>query len=346
MTHLPTRLAARRILLASCFALVVPLMSACNSSVPDAADAAGSGDGGRVAVTMGTQAWIGYGPWYIAADQGFDEDHGVDLDLVTFNTDADLSSAFASGELQAGNAATNTVAQFIKAGQPRTIVLFEDVSDVADAILAGPGITSVDQLKGRRVAFEEGTTSDILLRYALSTVGLDIDDVEVVPTPASSAGQALLSGDVDAAVTYEPYISSLLKNDADASLLYTAGEKPGLISDTLTVNTEWAAENPEAVQGLLLAWDDAVAYYRDNEDDGREIIARGLGVDAADLSTSFDGVEFYDLDQSVDYLDESFEETSGVIEKILASTQDDSAAGVDIAGAVDTSYGTDAQAAR
>lgn len=225
-------------------------------------------------------------------------------------------------------------------------MLFEDVSQTADAILAGSDVTSVEELEGKRVAYEEGTTSDILLRYALASVGLGIDDIEAVPTPASNSGQALLSGGVDAAVTYEPYISSLLKNDDEVSLLYTAGEKPGLISDTLTVNTDWARENPEAVQGLLLAWDDAVTFYRENEEQGREIIAKGLGVDPVDLQTSFDGVEFYDLDQSVDYLDGTFPETAGVIEEILASTGDESASGVDIAEAVDTSYGTDAQAAR
>ena len=330
--------------IAAALGLALPLLAACNSQAPDAPSDTSAA--ATTAVKMGTQPWIGYGPWYIAADKGFDQDHGVNLELVTFNTDADLSSAFASGELQAGNAATNTVAQFIKAGQDRTIVLFEDVSQTADAILAGPGVTAVEELEGKRVAYEEGTTSDILLRYALASVGLGIDDIEAVPTPASNAGQALLSGGVDAAVTYEPYISSLLKNDDEVSLLYTAGEKPGLISDTLTVNTDWARDNPEAVQGLLLAWDDAVTFYRENEEQGREIIAKGLGVDPVDLQTSFEGVEFYDLVQSVDYLDGTFPETAGVIEEILASTGDESASGVNIAEAVDTSYGTDAQAAR
>ncbi|MDI6104312.1 ABC transporter substrate-binding protein [Actinoplanes sp. NEAU-A12] len=312
-------------------------LAACNSDVPSS-----SGDANPARVSMGTQAWIGYGPWHIVKEKGFDKNHGIDLDLVNFNTDADLSSAFAAGRLQAGNAATNTVAQFLKAGQPRTIVLFEDTSRTADAILARPDIRSVADLRGKKVAFEEGTTSDILLRHALSTAGLGMDDIKVVPTPASDAGSALISGGVDAAVTYEPYISALRRQDSEVAPIFTAGDKPGLISDTLTVNTEWAKKNPAVVSDLLLAWNDAVMYYREHKQEAQAIIAKGVGVDVADLTTSFDGVDFYDLQQSNTYLTKEFPETASVIEKVLSSTADESASGVSIAGAVDTSYGAKA----
>lgn len=337
--NLPRR---RSSVLVTSLLLLAGAMSACNSAAPDDEDG-GGGEGGVSTVRMGIQPWIGYGAWHIAEDQGFDEDHGVDLQLTNFNTDADLSSAFASGQLEAGNAATNTVAQFIKAGQERTIVLFEDVSTTADAIVSGPDITSVADLEGKRVAYEEGTTSDVLLRYALSTEGLTIDDIEAVPTPASSAGQTLLSGDVDAAVTYEPYVSTLLQQDDSFDLLYSAGEQPGLISDTLTVNTSWAQENPEVVQNLLLVWNDAVTFYDENPEEGQSIIAEAVGASPEDLTTSFEGVEFYDLAESNDYLEETFEETSTLIEDILEDTGDTAASGVDISESVDTSYGLDAE---
>ena len=44
-------------------------------------------------------------------------------------------------------------------------MLLEDLSTKADAILAGPGVNTIKDLKGKKVAYEEGTTSDILLRY-------------------------------------------------------------------------------------------------------------------------------------------------------------------------------------
>lgn len=312
----------------------VSLLVSCNADVPQQDDA----KGGLATVAVGTQPWIGYGPWYIAKEKGFDTRRGVSLDLVAFNTDADLSSAFEAGQLQAGNAATNTVAQFLAAGQKRTIVLFEDVSTTADAIIADSSLRDVADLKGTRVAYEEGTTSDTLLRYALSTVGLTIKDIVVVPTPASSAGAALLSGDVDVAVTYEPYISSLLAKNKQLKRLYAAGERPGLISDTLTLNSEWASANPKVVRSLLLAWDDAVAEYRRDPAAGQAIIAKAIDSKPAELASSFDGVEFYTLKESNAYLKNEFPKLAKTIEGVLAQTGSLKTP-VDINAAVDTTYG-------
>ena len=73
-------------------------------------------DGGTTEVAIGTQPWIGYGPFWIADEQGFDTDHGVDIKLVNFSTDQDLESGFASGKFQAANNANNTL---IRPRRPR-----------------------------------------------------------------------------------------------------------------------------------------------------------------------------------------------------------------------------------
>lgn len=334
--------AMKRVLAAGAGLAMAAALTACNSDVPDASGDEGGSSDGVTTVGMGTQPWIGYGPWYIAADQGFDADHGVKLELVTFSTDADLSSAFTSGKMVAINAAVNSVAHLLDVVPDQQIVLFEDVSTTADAIIAGPDITSVADLEGKKVAYEEGTTSDLLLRYALGTAGLTVEDITPVPVPAANAGAALLSGDVDAAVTYEPYIGSTLRQEGDVERVFTAGEKPGLISDVLTIETAFAEDNPEAVQSLLRAWDDAVTYLADNPEEGQRIIAEGIGADPKSLATSFEGVQFYNLEESNDYLASEFEGTSTEVLKILEEAGDDTVQGVDLGASVETSYGTEA----
>ncbi|WAH61722.1 ABC transporter substrate-binding protein (plasmid) [Pseudomonas silvicola] len=74
-------------------------------------------------------------------------------------------------------------------------------------------VGSVKELKGKQVAYEEGTTSDILLRSALASAGLSFSDIKPVPMPAASAGSAILAGRVPVAVTYEPYLSVAKKSD-------------------------------------------------------------------------------------------------------------------------------------
>lgn len=250
---------------------------------------------GPVKVRIGTQPWIGYGPWWIAKEKGMFEKYGLEAELVDFIEDKEVNAAFASGEMEAANLATHTAIKLFSVGVDLKLVLLEDVSTSADAILAGDDITSIADLKGKQVAYEEGTTSDLLLNYALSQNGMTLADIIPVPMPASDAGTALLTGNVPAAVTYEPYISEVLKQNSSLKALYKADERPGLISDVLVLNAKWASENPEAAKSLMKVWDDALAYYNSEPAAAQEIIANAVGSSAADLQTAFAGVKFYSL---------------------------------------------------
>ena len=77
---------------------------------------------------------------------------------------------------------------FVAAGLPIKIVALLDVSKTADAIISAGAVIDIKDLKGKQVAYEEGTTSDILLNYALAANGMTIDDISRCrcrrPTPA------------------------------------------------------------------------------------------------------------------------------------------------------------------
>jgi len=249
-------------------------------------------------VRIGTQPWIGYGPWWIAKDQGLFEKYGLEAELVDFIEDKEVNAAFASGDMNAANIATHTALKLFSVGLDLKLVLVEDISTSADAILVSNEISSIADLKGKSVAYEEGTTSDLLLNYALTQSGLSLSDISPVPMPASDAGTTLLSGDVQAAVTYEPYISEILKNNDSIKILYKAEERPGLISDVFVVNAKWAQGNEETVRKLLQVWDEALQYYQENPEDARKIIADAVGSAPEDLVTAFDGVQFFDVNEN------------------------------------------------
>ncbi len=267
--------------------VIAALLSACAAPSQSTAN--------TTRVRIGTQPWIGYGPWWIAKEKGLFEKYGLEAELVDFVEDKEVNAAFASGEMEAANLATHTAIKLFSAGVELKLVLLEDVSTSADAILADESIQSIADLKGKQVAYEEGATSDLLLNYALMQNNLSLADIIPVPMPASDAGTALLTGNVPAAVTYEPYISEVLAQNSAVKPLYLASERAGLISDVLVVNDKWAAENPETVKSLLKVWDDALAFYNQNPAEGQQIIARAVGSSAADLQTAFAGVEFYSL---------------------------------------------------
>lgn len=264
---------------------------------------------GPVKVRIGTQPWIGYGPWWIAQEKGLFAKYGLEAELVDFVQDTEVNAAFTSGEMDAANLATHTAIKLFANGVDLKVVLLEDASYEADAILAITGVQSIADLKGKGVAYEEGSTSDLLLNYALAQNGLSLADITPVPMPASDAGAALIAGRVEVAVTYEPYISAALAEGKDVHVLYTAGERPGLISDVFVVSGKFARENLEVVKTLLKVWNEAMAFYNSNPDEGKRIIANAVGSSLEELATAFDGVQFYDLAANQSELSGAFMET-------------------------------------
>lgn len=245
---------------------------------------------------LGIEPWLGYGQWHVAAAKGIFKDKGLQgVDVVNFTEDKDINAALASGTIDGANVATHTAMGLVAAGLPIKIVQVLDVSMQADAILAGKDIASVKDLKGKQVAYEEGTTSDILLNYALRANGMSIADVQKVPMPAADAGSALIAGRVPVAVTYEPYLTAARAQDKAVKLLFTAGEDPGLVSDVLVVREDVLAKKPGQVLALVKAWDAALKAYQADVPGGREIISKAVGSSVADLNTAFDGVKFYSL---------------------------------------------------
>lgn len=321
-----------RIVAALATAAAITLLAGC-AGTPAATTAADK----TQAVRMATMPWIGYGPWYIAETDGIFADAGLTVEQTEFEGDAEVNAAFISGNVDVANVATHTAMLMKQAGVPIKIVLIEDVSTTADAIIAPAGIESIADLAGKKVAYEQGTTSDLLLNYALEDAGMTLDDIVAVPMNAADAGVALIGGKVDAAVTYEPYIQTALAEDADLGVLFSADELPGLISDVLVVSDDFIAEHPDTIQALVSSWGLALDSYNADQTAGRAIIADAVGEDAEALASAFDGVIFYDGAQNAEELGGSF--LSDAMPLVLKAAQ---AAGI-VSGDVDLSALVDPQ---
>ena len=312
------------------------LLAACGG---DTADGEKTGDDAKTTtIRMGIQPWIGYAQWYVAADKGIDAANGIKPELTVLENDSDQSAAFASGRIDMDNIATHTALLLISQGIDLKIVAIEDTSTKADAIIARGDVKSIADLKGKKVAYEQGATSDLLLNAALESQGLTLEDIIPVPMGASEAGTALIGGKVDVAVTYEPYISTALAEDSSVAVIYDGSKAPGLISDVLFVSSDFAESNPEAVKAAVKAWGESVDAYNADPAAAQKIIAKGIGEDAEALKTAFDGVQYYntaDTKKAFEgtFQDETLPSVYEAAKKIGLITKD-----VDLTKVVDTSF--------
>jgi NitT/TauT family transport system substrate-binding protein len=253
-----------------------------------------------VPFTLGTNSWVGYGPWYIALDQGYLEEEGIDLELFNYD-ESDYAALPSTGRVDGTNLAINDWLLNVD-DHGYEMVLMEDVSLTADAMIGGEGIDSVADLPGTEVAFGYGGVSALVFYDALAKNGIAPEDVTTINLEPADAGNALIAGQVNSAVTYEPYVSTVLAENSEAKIIYSAGETPGLVSDALFVDPEYADANPEVIEGLTAAWEKAVKFLLANPEEAQAIIGEATGIPEDQRATMFDGLQFYTLEDSATML--------------------------------------------
>ncbi len=240
--------------------------------------------------------WVGYGPFYIARDKGFFKEEGVDVELSIMEDTPLKMGAFMAGQLDMVASTADEFPIYLKDGKSIRYVLAVDNSKGGDGIVSNKEINSVADLKGKKVAFEEGSVSQFFFNAVLKEAGLTQADVEVVNMTATDAGTAFASKNVDAAVTWEPALSQGA-NSAHGKLLVSSADKPGLITDVVAVSAETAANKADDVKAFVRAWYKALDFLAKNPDEGYAIMAKGVGgwlEKPEDFKATVTGIEYLD----------------------------------------------------
>ena len=168
-----------------------------------------------------------------------------------------------------------------------TIFALSHISN-GDALIGGEGITSIEDLKGKQVAYSSGTSSEDILVNSLTSVGLTMDDIEAIDMDASGIVSAMLSGKVDAAATWSPNSLKILEEDANATKLadnMTFSDKTVSLASWICM-PKYAEENRDVLvrftRALFKAMDYAAA---DHQEDTAALIAKQI---AGDQDTVYD----------------------------------------------------------
>jgi NitT/TauT family transport system substrate-binding protein len=201
-------------------------------------------------VVLGMSGWTGFSPLSLADKADIFKKSGVDVELRMIPP-VPRSAALASGAL---NAAATTVDQHIvwmSAGIPSVQVALIDKSNGGDGLAVRSGINSIKDLKGKTVNVDgPGTVQHFMLSYILQKNGLTIQDVIRSTMAAQPAAQAFVTGQGDAAVTYEPYLSTVRANPHAGRILVTSKDYPVVI-DTLVFRTDFIQQHPQVVKKVV-----------------------------------------------------------------------------------------------
>jgi len=250
-------------------------------------------------LSIAFQNWIGYGPLYLAADKGFFAEEGLELVFVDEKLDAARCDAFNAGMLDAEAATIDLLVNKRAADTPVVAVAVIDFSIGGDAVVATENIRSLRDLIGRRVALARDNVGETFLSFLFHKAGLDFDKLTIVPMAPGEAGQAFLDNEVDAVVTWEPWVTRALARPG-AHVLVSSKDEPGIIVDILSVREDVLANNPGVVRKLLRGWYRAVAYYEAHPDEGSRIIAPHFKLSPGEYREQVGGLHWPTAQEALD----------------------------------------------
>jgi NitT/TauT family transport system substrate-binding protein len=271
---------------------------------------------------LGHSTWVGYGPFYIARDKGFFKDEGVDVELVIMEDTPIKMGALMAGQLDLVASTVDEFPVYMKPGIGLHYVLAVDNSKGGDGIVANKEITDIAGLKGKKVAFEEGSVSQFFLNALLKDAGMTQADIEPVNMAATDAGVAFAAKQVDAAVTWEPALSQGAKAE-HGHLLLSSADKPGLITDVVAATDATLKDKASDVKGFVRAWYKAVDFIKTNPDEANAIMAQGVGGWLSDpkvFAETLTGIEYLDKDKNIAFF--GTPEAPGQINKTLGAALD------------------------
>jgi len=222
-------------------------------------------------VVLGMSGWTGFQPLKLAELAGIFKKNGVDIE-IRFIPPVQRSAALASGAL---NAAATTVDQHIvwsSAGIPTVQVALIDKSNGGDGLVVRNSINSIKELKGKEVNVDgPGTVQHFMLSYILEKNGMSIQDVIRVTLGAQPAAQAFVAGQGDAAITYEPYLSTVRAKPDAGKILVTSKEYP-VVVDVLVFKKDFIEKHPKIVKATVDSFFEALDMIKRDPDKSYELM--------------------------------------------------------------------------
>ncbi|MDW9646209.1 PhnD/SsuA/transferrin family substrate-binding protein [Sinorhizobium meliloti] len=241
-------------------------------------------------LTVGMTTWVGYGLLHLAQQKGFFKEHGIDVSLTTVQDKPSTAAAIATGRLDGWATTVDTFIFYNAKKLDIKQVLAVDFSKGGEGIIASGDIKTVADLKGRTLGAEEGSSTYFFMLNLLADSGINVKDVKLQSMRAGDAGAAFAAGRLDAAATWDPWLSKA--KERGGHILASSADEPGLIVDTVAFRSEIIKKRPDDVKNFITAYFEAYDYWKASPKEANAIMAKALGIKDDEFNSSLAGLEF------------------------------------------------------
>ncbi|CAH1655476.1 NitT/TauT family transport system substrate-binding protein [Hyphomicrobiales bacterium] len=238
---------------------------------------AAGGAQAQTKVNIGISGWTGFAPLVLAKEAGIFARNGLDVTIKKI-PQKDRHLAIASGDIQCAATTVETWIVWDAAGIKTKQIFQLDKSYGADGMAVRNGVGSIKELKGKTVAASApGTSPYFALAWMLKENGLTVKDVNVVNMEPGPAAQAFIAGQNDAAMTYEPYLSTVRDKPDAGKIIATTLDYP-MVMDTFGCTPAFLADE-KAAAALARSYFEALEMIKNDQ-------AKAFGIMGADVKQS------------------------------------------------------------
>lgn len=317
MLHLATT--RRGLGLVASLSAAALLMTACGGDEGPTANAEGLTE-----ITVGVMPNADVAALYVGIDQGFFEDHGLEITPQVASSGAAIVPSVASGQYDFGFGGVVSTLIATTQGIPLVAVSAADQEAttpeeafLAMAVKKGSPIAGWSDLKGKTIGVNVvGGINEVQIRGALAAAGMDelYDTFKFLEVPGTDMASALANDRVDAILAAEPFLTQQAANIT--RIAYPAQEAfPGGTVGTFYTTPSYKSENPEVVDDFVAAMKESLEFSAENPDVVREVIVDYSEMDPTLASQM--NLPGFSTDLNVDSITAQAEimETHGMVDK-------------------------------
>lgn len=267
-----------------------------------------------------------------AEQMGYFEEEGITVNLNSFADGPTIIAAMENGSIDIGYIGSGAHKLCIN-GQAK-IFCFAHVGN-GDAVMAlsDHGITTAADLKGKKVGYASGTSSEAILQQTLAQAGLTMDDIDAYEMDASGIVSAMISGSLDACALWSPSTLAVEEELGDNVVVLADNLS---FSDTSASISSWIcmADYAENNRDNLLRFTRALYKAKDyradpaNAEQISQWIASECALDYDTVYSQRGDAEWLTSQEMIDQIND------GTIESLYKSQQDAFIASGDVAAEV------------
>lgn len=231
----------------------------------------------KIVLNKNTSNLVGF----LASDQELYKKHGADVEITVAGSGSESNELLASGRVDGGTLGLGpSVIAWANGLDLVPVVKYRDGAEVYSIIAhKDAGISTIEDLKGKRVGVTKGTDPETAFILALKAHGVDYADVQVLDSKWADHASLLERGDVAAVNANEPFGSLMLRNLSDKVQLIERLDPYYGNGGFMLFSQEAMKNKPEAVRAVVLAYWEAHQIIRTHPEIAAESLKKWLGID-------------------------------------------------------------------